>query len=64
MKKTYKKTTIYTGKVNKYVKDWVKGIKEAVYYDETVRDREGNTHRVRIKEGEEFNLNLKVDYGD
>ena len=64
MKKTYRKTTVFKGKVNKYVKEWMEKIKEDVYFDETKTDRGGNTHRVRIKEGEEFNLKMKVDYGD
>lgn len=64
MKKTYRKTTVFKGKVNKYVEEWMEKIKEDVYFDETKTDREVNTHRVRIKEGEEFNLKMKVDYGD
>jgi hypothetical protein len=64
MEKTYRKTTVFKGKVNKYVKEWMEKIKEDVYFDETKTDREGNAHRVGIKEGGEFNLKMKVDYGD
>ena len=54
MKKTYRKTTVFKGKVNKYVEEWIEKIKNQVYYDETKTDREGG----------EFNLKTKVDYGD
>lgn len=64
MKKTYRKTTVFKGKVNKYVKEWMEKIKEDVYYDETHEDSHGGKHRLIIKEGSEFNVNYKVDYGD
>lgn len=64
MKKTYKKTTIYTGKVNKYVKEWMEQLKNDVLFDETYTDLEGNNHRMRIRDGKEFGVKMGVEYHD
>lgn len=64
MKKTYRKTTVFKGKVNKYVKEWMEKIKEDVIFDETQTDREGNNHRMIIRDGKEFGVNMKVKYVD
>lgn len=64
MKKTYRKTTVFKGKVNKYVEEWMEKIKEDVYYDETRTDERGGTHRLIIRDGDDIKAKVKVDYGD
>jgi hypothetical protein len=64
MKKTYRKTTVFKGKVNKYVKEWMEKIKEDVYYDETRTDERGGTHRPIVRDGDDIKAKVKVDYGD
>lgn len=64
MKKTYRKTTVFKGKVNKYVKEWMEKIKEDVYYDETRTDERGGTRRLIIRDGDDIKAKVKVDYGD
>ena len=64
MKRTYKKTTYYAGKINKYVREWVEKLKNNVYYDNTVTDDHGGKHRLIIREGSEFRVRESIEYGD
>lgn len=64
MKRTYKKTTTYTGKVNKNIREWIEKLKSGIYYDETHTDSRGNKHRLIIREGEEFRVRESVNYGN
>ena len=62
MKRTYKKTTYYAGKINKYVREWVKKLQDQVMFDETKVDQYGNTHRMIIKNGDDFHLKGTIQY--